>query len=215
VRRTQAGYRYYLCRGRTDALRVAQGQRCNARYTPAGQLDELVWADLCALLADPTQVAGALERARGGAWLPQELQARQATLRQALGQLERQQQRLLDAYLAEVLALAEFDRKRQELDRRRATLAAQQHQLDAIAEQRLELRAVADGIEAFCQTVRSGLATATFAQRRLLVELLIDRVVVTDDKVEIRYVLPTSPDGPHPPYCQLRKDHLDPPAQLG
>src|SRR5512133_1097191 len=203
VRRTQAGYRYYLCRGRTDALRVARGQRCNARYTPAGQLDELVWGDLCALLADPTQVACALERARGGAWLPQELQARQATLRQALGQLERQQQRLLDAYLAEVVGLAELERKRQELDRRRATL---------LAEQRLELRAVADGIEAFCQTVRSGLATATFAQRRLLVELLIDRVVVTDGEVEIRYVLPTSPDGPHPPFCQLRKDHLNRPA---
>ena len=215
VRRTQAGYRYYLCRGRTDALRVARGQRCGARYTPTGQLDELVWADLCALLADPVQVACALERARGGAWLPQELQARQATLRQALGQLERQQQRLLDAYLAEVLALAEFDHKRQELDRRRATLLAQRRQLDAIAEQRLELRTVADGIEAFCQTVRSGLATATFAQRRLLVELLIDRVVVTDGEVEIRYVLPTSPDGPHPPYCQLRKDHLHRPAPPG
>src|SRR5215211_5037600 len=215
VRRTQAGYRYYLCRGRTDALRAAQGKRCTARYTPAEQLDELVWADLCALLCDPAQVARALERARGGAWLPQQLQARQATLRQALGQLERQQQRLLDAYLAEVVGLAELERKRQELDRRRATLAAQQRQLDAIAEQRLELRAVADGIEAFCQTVRAGLATATFAQRRLLVELLIDRVVVTNDQVEIRYVLPTSPDGPHPPFCQLRKDHLHPPAGPG
>jgi site-specific DNA recombinase len=70
LRRTQAGYRYYLCRGRTDALRVARGQRCNARYTPAEQLDELVWGDLCALLADPTQVAGALERARAGHGCP-------------------------------------------------------------------------------------------------------------------------------------------------
>src|SRR5881396_488232 len=60
LRRTQAGYRYYLCRGRTDALRVAQGQRCSARYTPAEQLDERVWADLCALLTDPAQVARAL-----------------------------------------------------------------------------------------------------------------------------------------------------------
>ena len=145
----------------------------------------------------------------------QELQARQATIRQALGQLERQRQRLLDAYLAEVVGLAELERKRQELDRHRATLAAQQRQLDVIAQQRLELGAVADGIEAFCQTVRAGLATATFAQRRLLVELLVDRVVITDDKVEIRYVLPTSPDGPHPPFCQLRKDHLDPPAASG
>ena len=74
-RQTAAGYRYYLCRGRTDPLRVAQGQRCTARYIPAGQLDELVWADLCALLTDPAQVTRALARAQGGAWLPQELQA--------------------------------------------------------------------------------------------------------------------------------------------
>ena len=211
-RQTAAGYRYYLCRGRTDPLRVAQGERCTARYIPAGQLDELVWADLCALLTDPAQVTRALARAQGGAWLPQELQARQATIGQALGQLERQQQRLLDAYLAEVVTLPELDRKRQDLDRRHATLLAQQRQLDAAARQKLELGAVADGIEAFCQTVRTGLATATFEQRRLLAELLIDRVVVTDGQVEIRYVLPASPDGPHRPFCQLRKDHLDGPA---
>jgi site-specific DNA recombinase len=214
-RQTAAGYRYYLCRGRTDPLRVAQGERCTARYIPAGQLDELVWADLCALLTDPAHLTRALARAQGGAWLPQELQARQATIGQALGQLDRQQQRLLDAYLAEVIALAELERKRQDLDRRRATLLAQQRQLDAAARQKQELGAVADGIEAFCQTVRAGLATATFEQRRLLAELLIDRVVVTDGQVEIRYVLPTSPDGPHRPFCQLRKDHLDPPSDRG
>jgi site-specific DNA recombinase len=76
-RQSAAGYCYYLCRGRTDPLRAAQGQRCTARYIPARQLDELVWADLCALLTDPAQVAHALARARGGAWLPQELHARQ------------------------------------------------------------------------------------------------------------------------------------------
>jgi site-specific DNA recombinase len=208
VRQTSAGYRYYQCRGRTDPLRAAQGQRCTARYIPAGQLDELVWADLCELVTDPAQVARALDRAQGGAWLPQELHARQTAIRQALGQLDRQQQRLLDAYLAEIIALAEFQRKRDELDRRRAALAAQQRQLDAAAAQRLELQAVADGIEAFCQAIRTGLATATFEQRRLLAELLIDRVIVTDGQVEIRYVLPTSPDGPHRPFCQLCKDHL-------
>jgi site-specific DNA recombinase len=211
-RQTGAGYRYYLCRGRTDPLRAAEGHRCTARYIPAGQLDELVWADLRALLADPAQVTRALSRAQGGAWLPQELQARQATVRQALDQLDRQQQRLLDAYLAEVIALAELQRKRQDLDRRQATLLAQQRQLAATASQKLELHAIAGGIEAFCQATRSGLDTATFAQRRQLAELLIDRVIVTGDQVEIRYVLPTSPKGPHRPFCQLRKDHLDVPS---
>src|SRR5437763_10482921 len=213
-RQVAKGYRYYLCRGRTDPLRAAQGQRCTARYIPAAQLDELAWADLCALLTDPAQAARALARAQGGAWLPQELQARQAAIGQALGQLDRQQQRLLDAYLAEVITLPELDRKRQDLDRRRDTLLAQQRQLDAAARQRLELGAVAGGIEAFCQTVRAGLATATFEQRRQLAELLIDCVVVTDGDVEIRYVLPTSSDGPHRPFCQLRKDHLDLPPLM-
>jgi len=210
-RQLHPGYRYYLCRGRTDPLRAAEGRRCTARYIPAGQLDDLVWADLCALLTDPAQVTRALTRAQGGTWLPQELQARQAAIGQALGQLERQQQRLLDAYLAEVLGLPELQRKRQDLDRRHATLLAQQRQLDAAAGQKLELQAIADGIEAFCQAIRAGLATASFEQRRQLAELLIDRVIVTDDQVEIRYVLPTSPDGPHRPFCQLRKDHLDVP----
>src|SRR5437763_6637500 len=120
-RQTAAGYSYYLCRGRTDPLRVAQGQRCTARYIPAAQLDELAWADLCALLTDPAQVARALARARGGDWLPQELQAPQATIRKARSQLDRQAQRLLDAYLAQVIGLDELQRKRQELDRRQAT----------------------------------------------------------------------------------------------
>src|SRR6266540_4289930 len=34
ARTTQNGYNYYICVGRTDALRRAQGQRCTARYAP-------------------------------------------------------------------------------------------------------------------------------------------------------------------------------------
>ena len=53
-----------------------QDEHCPARYSPAGQLDDLVWRDLCALLAHPESMAQALERARGGQWCTQELQAR-------------------------------------------------------------------------------------------------------------------------------------------
>ncbi len=35
--------------------------------------------------------------------------------------------------------------------------------------------------------MRVGLAGATFEQKRALVELLVDRVIVTDEDVEIRY----------------------------
>ena len=61
--------------------------------------------------------------------------------------------------------------------------------------------------------VQRGLAEATFEQRRQLVLLLIDRVVVTDADVEIRYVLPTSPESEHVRFCHLRKDYFHDPVQ--
>jgi site-specific DNA recombinase len=54
----------------------------------------------------------------------------------------------------------------------------------------------------------------TFAQRRQLVELLIDRVVVNDAQVEIRYVIPTGPKGETTPFCHLRLDYLNPQPTL-
>jgi site-specific DNA recombinase len=162
--RTVCGkYHYYVCRGRTDALRAAQGQRCTARYAPADQLDELVWQDLCAVLTQPEMIAHALERAHGGHWLPQELQARINTLCQAEKQLERQQERLLEAYLADVATLPEFRRKRNELARKQEALKIQRAQLEATVTQRVELSEVEASIEAFCAQIRPVLEQATFA----------------------------------------------------
>jgi site-specific DNA recombinase len=202
-------YPYYVCRGRTDALRAAQGQRCTARYAPADQLDELVWQDLCMVLTNSEIIPYALERAHGGHWIPQELRARISTLTKAEKQLERQQERLLEAYLVEVVTLAEFERKRRELGRKQEALRVQRAQLEAAAAQRAELSKVAASIEALCAQIRPVLEHATFAQRRQLVELLIDRVVVTDEVVEIRYVIPTQPEGPHVPFSHLRTDYLN------
>ena len=75
---------------------------------------------------------------------------------------ERQRERLLEAYLGGVLELAEFERKRKELQGRTDALLAQERQLDASARERTELAAIADSIEEFCEQVRAGLAHATF-----------------------------------------------------
>jgi len=52
------------------------------------------------------------------------------------------------------------------------------------------------------------LSGASFEQKRRLVELLIDRVVVTEEEVEIRYVIPTSASGEHARFCHLRTNYL-------
>jgi site-specific DNA recombinase len=170
-------------------------------------LDELVWQDLREVLTQPDVIAHALERAHGGHWLPQELQARIDNLAKADKQLERQLQRLLEAYLMEVVTLPEFERKRQELTQKQDALRRQCTQLEATSEQRLELSQTAASIEAFCTQIHPTLNRANFAQRRQLVELLIDRVIVTDEEVEIRYVVPTKPSGPHVSFRHLCTDY--------
>jgi len=78
-------------------------QRCTARYSPAHQLDELVWHDLCDLLTYSEWIAYALERAHGGHWLPQELQARKEALRKGQLRVTNQLERLTEAYLQGVI----------------------------------------------------------------------------------------------------------------
>jgi site-specific DNA recombinase len=210
ARATTQGYHYYMCRGRTNALELAREERCPSRYIPVQALDEAVWQDLCTILTDPQHLGAALARAHSGNWLPQELQARQMTIQQALNQVERQQTRLLEAYLAEVIELATFERSRTSLQRQQESLQVQRRELAAIAEQHIELSALADSIEQFCAQVRLGLAEASFTQRRALVELLIDRVVVTNSEVEIHYVIPTSPESVKVRFCHLRKAYQEP-----
>ena len=206
------GYHDDICRGRTDALRAAQGQRCPARYAPAQALEALVWQDLCRILTQPALILHELERAQQGEWLPQALQARRRTLQEALAQLERQHARLLEVYLAELIEREDFERKRQEVTQTPHSLTQQLRQLEAQAQQQVEIAALAQGIQAFCQRVQPTLDQLTLAQRRQLVELLIERVIVTDGQVEIRYVIPTGPKGETTPFCHVRLDYLHGPA---
>jgi site-specific DNA recombinase len=203
------GYAYYTCRGKGDPLRSRRDEPCPARYAPAHQLDDLVWRDLCALLTHPEHVARALARAHGGGWLPQELQARREQLRQGRLTLERQLERLTEAYLLAVIPLAEYQRRRRALEQRLEALGMQAGQLEAQVDRRAELAGWAASAAAFCRRVQAGLADADFARKRELVELLIDRVLVTDDEVEIRYVIPLRPDSERVRFCHLRKDYFD------
>ena len=87
-------------------------EKCPSRHVPADQLDELVWKDLCEVMSHPQSITDALERAHGGRWLPQEFKARQQNLREGRAALKRQLERLTDAYLGEVIPLAEYERRR-------------------------------------------------------------------------------------------------------
>jgi site-specific DNA recombinase len=205
---TDTRYRYYRCLGKQAKVASGRSSCCPARFIPATQLDELVWADLCEVLQQPQLAVRALERAHSGAWVPGELRRRQASLRQVRASVTRQRQRLLEAYLAEAIDLAAFQRQDRALAGQQADLGAREREIAAQGERLVEVSSIAQSMTQVLQQLRLGLEQADFEQRRQLVELLIDRVVVTNGQVEIRYVVPTTHRSTHTRFCHLRTDYF-------
>nr|MDQ3566340.1 recombinase family protein [Pseudomonadota bacterium] len=211
ARRLQPDHRYYICTGKVRSIQRRQEEKCASRFIPAGQVDDLVWQDLCQLLTHPETIAQALARAHGGQWLPQELQARRENLRKGQSSLQHQIERLTEAYLSGVIPLSEYQRRRTELEHSSQALEQQQHRLQDQVASHAEVAGLAASAEDFCRRVQQSLATATFEHKRKLIELLIDRVVVTNEDVEIRYVIPTSPRSEQVRFMHLRSDYIDAP----
>jgi site-specific DNA recombinase len=202
-----AGYPYYVCAGkRADGARG--GRRCRSRLTPAGQLDEMVWADLCEVIREPQLIALELERAWGGQWLPEEMRARRVSLRKARVSLEQQLERLTEAYMGGVIRLEEYGRRRRELEEKTEAFESQERELGQQTDRRAELSGMVRRVEDYCRRISETLAGASFEQKRRLVELLIDRVIVTEEEVEIRYVIPTRESAEHTRFCHLRTNYL-------
>jgi hypothetical protein len=109
--------------------------------------------------------------------------------------------------LGGIVPLAEFERRRRETESRLGALERQEQELYATAHRQTETSRFADHAEEFCRRARDGLASADFDRKRALLELLVDRVIVTDGEVEIRYALPTGPKGEREPFCRLRMDY--------
>lgn len=206
--RTLKGYGYYTCAGKRAMEAVSRGGRCRSRLTPVGQLDEVVWADLCEIIKRPELITLEVERAWGGQWLPEEMRARRVSLHKALVSVEQQLERLTEAYLGGVIRLEEYTRRRREIECRAEAFQSQALELEQQADRRHELTRMVGGVEDYCRRVGAGLAGASFEQKRRLVELLIDRVIVTEGEVEVRYVIPTSRSGEHARFCHLRTNYL-------
>ena len=103
---------------------------------------------------------------------------------------ERQIDRLVDAFTAEVLTLDELKTRRAGLQERIRILAQQEQDVHRQHHQQLHLREFSANIETLCRAVRSGLQTLPFTERRKIIELLIDRVLISHDIIDIRYAIP-------------------------
>jgi site-specific DNA recombinase len=150
-----------------------------------------VWGHVRQLLHDPATLLAQFEAfARQADDEAADSRSAEQKWEARLRQLDREEQRLLDAYQAEAIDLAELKERREQIAGRRQVLTAQREQQARLRAERQTAQEVWADLRSFCERVRSRLEEATLAEKQRLLQLLIERVIVGEDRLEIRHGIP-------------------------
>ena len=181
---------YYTCHGKDTVARDREC-RCPQARTKVEELDAAVWGHVKGLLDDPTTLAAQFEeRARQAEAIDADAATAARKCEAQLRQLDREEQRLLDAYQGAAIELGELKQRREQIAGRRHVMTMQHEQERRLRGERQTAKEVWADLTAFCERVRSRLDEATLAERQRILQLLIDRVIVGPDSLEIHHVIP-------------------------
>jgi len=217
--KTKPARQYYECSGK-DCVLSARTAACPSRSIRAGEIEPVVWDHVAGLLADPDRLLAQFDHLAAAveAGSAHERAADQLA-RTRLERTARADKRLLDAYQAGAVSLAELTERRRQLAGERLALERQQQERVRLREQRLRADAVRTDLAAFCRRIRSRLDEATFDDKQALLQLVVERIIVGDGRLEIRHVIPLRPpatpagntgaDGPPQPSGRLRTDRAN------
>ena len=189
---TDAGlseHRYYECTMRTSS--PAQ-LRCKSKALLVAGVDDAVWTTVRDLLLDNDTLVEHLK-----SWLERTASDpagddRLALASTRLAEMNRQRIRLTDAYQNGALELDEFRSRKDAIEER--ILGAQQEmaELQSWASRReLAVRQMASA-ETIVGQIRAQLASPDFETMQSILQLVMEKVVVTDHRLELHLALPVS-----------------------
>jgi site-specific DNA recombinase len=184
----QRDYAYYRCIG-TDAYRFGGERICDNLQVRTDLLDELVWNEVCDLLAQPQRLEQEYQRRLNTPSRENEdlltTQAQLAKVRQGIA-------RLIDSYAEGFIEKQEFEPRIQRLRQRLSSFEDRERQIRLELARQAELRLVIARLEDFAVKVKDGLAEADWLTKRELIRTLVKRVEI--GKEEVNVVFRVTPD---------------------
>jgi site-specific DNA recombinase len=183
-------YVYYGCAGTNPAQH--EGRRlCRAPLLSAELLDQAVWQDVQALLADPEKIAR--EYQRRAQEQPTRMTAETAARDRQRRRLERSLARLIDAYTEGLLDKSEFEPRLRRFKERLAQLEAEARAAAAQLAQAEELRLAVGRLQDFARAIQEGLKTVDWNMRREIIRTLVKQIEVGDQEVRVIYRVAPNP----------------------
>ena len=105
--------------------------------------------------------------------------------------LERQLQRLIDAYQQEIITLHDLSTRREQIAQRFTGFEQERHTLEQQRDTTIKWERIADNIGQFRALLGSNLDRLSYEGRQAVVQLVVEKVVVyPDGAVEVHHVLP-------------------------
>jgi hypothetical protein len=157
----------------------AEKLRCSQPSARADELDELVWNEVVRHLHHPELILRSCVTPAASTLT--------ADATRQLTDLRSQQARLIDAYQAGVISLRDLEARRRPVTDRITELEQITRQAERQRTSKAELQ---QRIDAFASQIADGLATMDFNRRQQLVRTVIDKVIVSESRVEILFNIP-------------------------
>ncbi|MBS1251519.1 MAG: Transposon gamma-delta resolvase [Anaerolineales bacterium] len=180
--------RYYCTNRGTNRTLI---EPCSCPPLDGDIVEPLVWRAIAELLADPQLILDYyLARQDESDTAPHELKR----ARQELDRIEKQSQRLLDAYQAQVIELDELATRRQALEQQRQVLESRLSELEQLAQQQARQAALASDVTEFCDNINSVLESPTPEQKQQVLRLIVDHILVGKEQLTVKHVIPLAGD---------------------
>jgi site-specific DNA recombinase len=194
---------YYRCLG-SDDYRYEHGRVCENQPVRADYLDELVWAQVTALLADPTLVQAELDRRLAELRAANPATAERSRLELELTRATKSIERLVHAYQEELLTLDELRARMPDLRAKQASLHGSLAALEAQLFDRDTYLKLAEDLDGFLGRLRDTADTATIEDRQKVVRSVVKDVLVGPERVIIRHSIPVDDHPFRPAGYRLR-----------
>jgi site-specific DNA recombinase len=185
----KAGGRY-VCAARYPCFAP---EHCDGRSVMAPALETQVWDYVSHLLAAPELLHTRYEEGMADPAYDQEADREHERLTRRLAGHDREIQRLLDAYQAGAMTVEELKERRQQIDRHRAHIIERLQPLQQQRSEREDQLRLIQGAEVFCASIQEALVAPAFAIKQQVLQLVVDRIVVTDEEIVVHHIIPTGP----------------------
>jgi site-specific DNA recombinase len=183
---------YYRCAGQ-DGHRWKDGRVCAAHPVRVEALDDLVWDQTCKLLEHPELVLKEYTRRT------QKKQRQQSDIKELVAkkkreikQRELEKERLLDLYQTGHVGLPEIEPRLKTIRAKIKKLHDECTLVEKDAKEEHHRLQLIEQFAVFAKRMNTNLSTLGFAERRQIVRLLVEEVVVntSTEEITVRHILP-------------------------